>query len=155
MDTSGLWRQSLGGGVVVAGHICLDIIPDLPGGEAATRFRPGTLAEIGPATVATGGCVANTGCALHQLAASTRPLGKVGDDAFGSVVAAILARAGLSDWLLVTPGAHTSYSIILSPPGRDRMVLHYPAGPTTRSPPMTSPLAPSRGRGCFTSVTRL
>jgi len=131
MDTSSGWDSRAGGGVIVAGHICLDVIPNLPMDEAVTRFRPGALAEIGPATVATGGCVSNTGRALHQLGAPTRLLGKVGDDAFGSVVAAILARAGLADGLLVTPGAHTSYSIILSPPGRDRMVLHYPGANDT------------------------
>jgi len=130
MDASGLW-QGPGGRVVVAGHICLDIIPDLPEGETATRFRPGTLAEIGPVTVTTGGCVPNTGRALHQLGVSTRLLGKVGDDAFGSVAAAILAHAGLADGLLVTPGEHTSYSVILSPPKRDRMVLHYPGANDT------------------------
>jgi len=131
MDTSSGGDSHASGGAIVAGHICLDVIPNLPMDEAATRFRPGTLAEIGPATVATGGCVSNTGRALHQLGAPTRLLGKVGDDAFGSVVAAILARAGLADRLLITSGAHTSYSVILSPPGRDRMVLHYPGANDT------------------------
>lgn len=131
MNGSSPEQSSFGDGVVVAGHICLDIIPHLPGGEAATRFRPGTLAEIGPATVATGGCVPNTGRALRQLGVPTWLLGKVGDDAFGRTTAGILATAGFSDTLLVSPGEHTSYSIILSPPRRDRMVLHYPGANDT------------------------
>ena len=43
---------------VVAGHICLDIIPQfdtlLPG-EFASLFQPGRLIEVGPAILSTGG----------------------------------------------------------------------------------------------------
>jgi sugar/nucleoside kinase (ribokinase family) len=53
---------------------------------------PGGLVEIGPATLATGGCVANTGRALHRLGISTRLLGKIGDDPLGGIVRQELAR---------------------------------------------------------------
>jgi hypothetical protein len=43
-----------GSGVIVAGHLCLDLIPMLPG---EVRYTPGTLASVGPVTVSTGGCV--------------------------------------------------------------------------------------------------
>ncbi|NJK32936.1 MAG: carbohydrate kinase family protein, partial [Deltaproteobacteria bacterium] len=42
----------------MAGHICLDIAPALP---AVPAYRPNTLMNVGGATVATGGCVANVG----------------------------------------------------------------------------------------------
>ena len=71
---------------VVAGHICLDVIPDLTN-IAKDRFTqalgPGRLTEIGPVTFGTGGPVSNTGLALIKLGIETRLMGKVGDDTFG------------------------------------------------------------------------
>ena len=49
---------------VVAGHICLDVIPDLSGSPAETfqrAFAPGRLVEVGPIAFSTGGPVTNTG----------------------------------------------------------------------------------------------
>ena len=57
-------------GAVVAGHICLDIIPEiqaLPAGGFNETFLPGHLLEVGPATLSTGGVVFNTGLALPCL----------------------------------------------------------------------------------------
>ena len=51
--------------VVVAGHVCVDFIPEIPSGAAT---EPGELLEVGPLTVAAGGCVANTGGDLAALA---------------------------------------------------------------------------------------
>ena len=71
---------------VVAGHICLDIIPEIralpPGGFNAT-FLPGHLLEVGPAALSTGGPVSNTGLALHHLGIPTQLICKVGADALG------------------------------------------------------------------------
>lgn len=119
--------------VIVAGHICLDIIPEIPESETSFAFRPGTLTNIGSASTSTGGCVPNTGLALHQLGATTRLLGKIGNDAFGEIVCNTLANTdeNLTDGLVVAPNEHTSYSVILSPPGEDRMVLHFPGANET------------------------
>jgi sugar/nucleoside kinase (ribokinase family) len=114
--------------VVVAGHICLDIIPALDGvkGGLESILIPGKLINIGPAVVATGGAVSNTGLALHRLGIGTRLMGKIGDDQFGSSVLEILrARdADLANGMIVTPGENTSYTIVISPPGIDRTFLH-------------------------------
>ena len=111
---------------VVAGHICLDIIPVLH--DRHVGFRPGQLVEIGPAVVSTGGPVSNTGLALHILGIRTRLMGKTGDDAFGHAVREIVAAHGaeLANGMAVVAGEHTSYTVILSPPGADRMFLHCP-----------------------------
>ena len=53
--------------VVVAGHICLDIIPVL---AEEPDLRPGSLVEIGPAALSAGGPVGNVGLALHRLGVS-------------------------------------------------------------------------------------
>ena len=65
---------------VVAGHICLDIIPLL---ESEVAFSPGQLVEIGPAILSTGGPVSNTGLALHRLGIDARLMGKIADDQIG------------------------------------------------------------------------
>ena len=111
---------------VVAGHICLDVIPLLVGG--AVQFTPGHTVEAGPAIFAAGGAVSNTGLALHKLGVPTRLMGKVGDDLFGQAILRIVAGYGreLAAGMVVAPGASTSYSIILSSPSADRMLIHAP-----------------------------
>ncbi len=121
---------------VVAGHICLDVIPDLSGLGAAplsALLRPGQLVEVGDPALATGGPVSNTGLALHILGMKTQLMGKLGDDPLGSVVRQIVADhgAGLADGMVVDPEAATSYSIIISPPGIDRIFLHSPGANNT------------------------
>ncbi len=114
---------------IVAGHICLDIIPDLsavPAGKFDQLFHPGQLIEVGAATLATGGAVSNTGLALHRLGIPTRLIGKVGLDPFGQVVLNMISAHGtdLAAGMVVDPNTATSYSVILSAPGIDRMFLH-------------------------------
>lgn len=111
---------------VVAGHICLDIIPTLVG--EGFVFDPGKLLEIGPAVLSTGGTVSNTGLALHKLGVRTRLMGKVGVDHLGQIVLGIVSAHGsdLGEGMIRVRGEVTSYSIILSPRGTDRMFLHCP-----------------------------
>ena len=82
--------------VIVAGHICLDIIPQLSGmsREAFERsFTPGHLVECGPTVLSTGGAVSNVGLALHRLGIPTRLMGKIGPDLFGQAVRQIVEGA--------------------------------------------------------------
>ena len=79
---------------VVAGHVCLDIIPDMAhsvGGQFEATFLPGRLFDVGPAAFSTGGAVSNTGLVLHKLGISTQLMGKVGDDLFGQAVRQIVS----------------------------------------------------------------
>ncbi|HOI56715.1 MAG TPA: carbohydrate kinase family protein, partial [Phycisphaerae bacterium] len=116
--------------IVVAGHTCLDIIPCLDGiaVRSGRLFAPGALVNVGPASVATGGAVPNTGVALYRLGLMPRLIGKLGDDPLGQLVLDILRNHHLSlaDHMIVAPGEHTSYSLVISPPGVDRTFLHYP-----------------------------
>jgi sugar/nucleoside kinase (ribokinase family) len=112
--------------IVVAGHICLDVFPTLTGGIG--QFKPGQTVEAGPVVFATGGPVSNTGLALHKLGAPVRLMGKVGDDLFGQAILRILNEHGpdLANDMIVAPGEASSYSIILSTPQADRMLIHAP-----------------------------
>lgn len=109
--------------IVVAGHICLDIIPEF---ETAQSVRPGMLLSVGPSHFATGGSVANTGVALHRLGAKVQLAARVGDDMFGQEVLRLIKDEGrhLSRRIRVVKGGVTSYSIVISPPGVDRSFFH-------------------------------
>lgn len=124
--------------IVVAGHICLDLIPTFPSREShtLTALPPGTLFNVGPAVMSTGGAVANTGIALHKLGAGVRLVGKVGDDPFGRVVLDTLngVTPSLTEHMVVDPASHTSYTVVINPPGIDRVFLHHPGANDTFGP---------------------
>ena len=108
--------------VVCCGHACLDVIPRMLSAELPAA---GGLAEVGPAEVATGGSVSNTGLALHKLGVKTRLVARVGDDLFGREVRRLYDEAG-ADHALATVDGPTSYTVVVSPPGGDRRFLHCP-----------------------------
>ncbi len=112
--------------VVVAGHVCLDINPRFEdkGRDLASLFVPGRSVQIGPADITTGGCVPNTGQALYRLGMRVSLQGKIGDDLFGRALLSRLALDGLEKGMVVVPGQVTSYSLVIAPPGIDRMFLH-------------------------------
>jgi sugar/nucleoside kinase (ribokinase family) len=111
---------------VVAGHTCLDVFPTIVADTIV--FKPGQTVEAGPAIFSTGGAVSNTGLALNKLGISTGLMGKVGSDLFGQAILQILEShgSGYSDGMVVVPGESSSYSIIISPPNADRMLIHAP-----------------------------
>ncbi len=111
--------------VIVAGLICLDIIPHFPGPAALV---PGRLTEVGAVELATGGAVANTGLALHRLGISTGLMGKVGNDLFGGAILDMIRcyDPALTDGMAVVPGETSSYSVVISPPNMDRIFFHCP-----------------------------
>lgn len=116
---------------VVAGHICLDVIPDmaaLPAGKFEQLFYPGHLISVGEAAFSTGGPVSNVGLAFHRLGVPAQLIAKIGDDLFGRAVWRTIK--GIDEHLLTGISIHdsapTSYSIIVSPPEVDRIFLHCP-----------------------------
>ena len=116
---------------VVAGHICLDVLPEmghLPSGQFSALFQPGHLVSVGEAMFSTGGPVSNVGLALHTLGVPTRLIAKTGDDPYGRILQQIIAGydAKLLDGVRTDPEQPTSYSVIISPPGVDRIFLHCP-----------------------------
>jgi sugar/nucleoside kinase (ribokinase family) len=121
---------------VVAGHICLDLFPDLsaiPSGQWKSLLRPGQLVVTGGVALSTGGPVSNTGLSLHKLGIRTRLMGKVGDDLLGRAIRQIVASHGspLAADMVMDGAVDTSYTIIISPPGVDRIFLHCPGANDT------------------------
>jgi sugar/nucleoside kinase (ribokinase family) len=121
---------------IVAGHICLDIIPEFDPHsilDFKSIFQPGGLAKVGPAIFSTGGAVSNTGFILNRLGIPTRLIAKAGDDMFGKVILQIAAGLGegLEQGIIVDRGVSTSYTVIISPPKTDRFFLHCPGANDT------------------------
>jgi sugar/nucleoside kinase (ribokinase family) len=115
---------------VTAGHICLDLIPSFEERKGGLQdlLVPGKLLEVGPAVTSTGGSVSNTGLALHRLGIVTGLMGKIGKDLFGRAILDILDSYHplLSEGMIISATEQTSYSIVISPPGTDRVFLHAP-----------------------------
>lgn len=113
--------------IVVAGHICLDIIPDWRIGSIKS-IVPGHILEMSGLKLSTGGAVANTGLTLKKLGISTTLLGKIGSDAFGKVILEILQKEDktLVENMIISKNEISSYTIVLNPPDTDRVFLHYP-----------------------------
>lgn len=117
--------------IVVAGHICFDIIPALPEVEDGVEgfgkmFLPGKLVKIGPMATSTGGPVSNTGLGLKRLGINVTLMGKVGDDFIGESIIKSLKKDNFDKSMTLVKGESTSYTIVICPPKIDRLFLHYP-----------------------------
>jgi sugar/nucleoside kinase (ribokinase family) len=121
---------------ILAGHICLDVTPDLsavPEGQFQHLFQPGSLIRAGGIRLSTGGSVPNTGLSMHRLGVPVRLIGKIGDDLFGQALGDIIAAEGshLVDDLVIDLTLPTSFTIIINPPGHDRTFIHHPGANDT------------------------
>lgn len=126
--------------VVVAGNICLDITPVFPAGnETGSRtgsaiadiLRPGKITRVNGVDIHAGGVVSNTGLAMALFGADVSLMGKVGKDAFGSMILDLLRERGQGKGMIVADGAKTSYSVVVAIPGCDRFFLHDPGANDT------------------------
>lgn len=113
--------------IISAGHICLDITPHFAKTETRTMAEmmlPGQLINMEGVTVRAGGSVANTGLALYKLGNQVSLICKTGQDAFGEMIATLLQQPQVSLHRSMSDCAPTSYSIVMTPPGTDRIFLH-------------------------------
>jgi sugar/nucleoside kinase (ribokinase family) len=111
--------------VVVAGHLCLDMLPEMGHVPLSALGMPGRLSETGRLVLSTGGAVSNTGVALHRLGVNVRLMANVGDDFVGQAIVNILEGhdPSLCEYIRVLPGEPGSYTIVLSPERVDRIFL--------------------------------
>jgi sugar/nucleoside kinase (ribokinase family) len=122
--------------LIVAGHICLDIIPrfQYTAAKQITEIMlPGKLVNMKDVVVSTGGPVSNTGLNAKKLGMNVGFMGKVGADFFGRGLLAILEEKGAAQGMIVAQGEDTSYTVVLAPPGIDRIFLHCPGANDTYS----------------------
>jgi sugar/nucleoside kinase (ribokinase family) len=118
--------------VVVCGHLCLDLFPQMEHVSLNALASPGRLYEVGTASISTGGAVSNTGLALHRLGAIVRLMASVGDDVFGRGILDLIEQhdPSLTRFITVQKEQPSSYTIVLAPEKVDRIFL-YGAGANT------------------------
>ncbi|MDO4571301.1 MAG: carbohydrate kinase family protein [Planctomycetia bacterium] len=128
---------------IVAGHLCLDIIPDLSKTKSASKdgnfVVPGRLIRIGAASLALGGAVSNTGIAFAKLGVNAELMGKIGDDLLGKTILEAFRKQGIpnldfTSGMIIEPGEVSSYTIVVSPPEQDRCFLHCSGANDTFAP---------------------
>lgn len=120
--------------VVVAGHICIDIAPRFMGKKidnVSEILLPGKLIQVGDVDIHTGGAVANTGLAMKILGADVSLMGKLGNDEIGDMTMNILKQYNADKGVIISEGESSSYTIVLSMPGIDRIFLHNPGANRT------------------------
>ncbi len=107
---------------MVAGHVCIDFIPEL---DRPPGLVEGALYTLGPMRTRTGGCVHTTGLALRRFGVDVVLAAAVGRDELASVLTDRLAAEGIDASRFRVVDAATSYTIVVSPPGRDRTFWHH------------------------------
>ena len=108
--------------VLVAGHACLDLTPQL---DAVPGLRPGDLTSVGALRMSPGGCVANTGGDLAELGIVVSAAADIGDDELSASLIRMLADRGLDVGGFRRTSATTSYSVVIQPRGVDRTFWHH------------------------------
>jgi sugar/nucleoside kinase (ribokinase family) len=115
--------------IVVTGHLCLDILPDMSAVSRSAMATPGLLSETGPIVIATGGAVSNTGIALHILGVNVGLMATVGGDLLGNLIVESVRKhdPSLTRYFVRVPEQAASYTIALTPHNEDRTFLHCPS----------------------------
>jgi sugar/nucleoside kinase (ribokinase family) len=114
--------------VVVAGHICLDIIPSFKnkiGSSVENLLRPGSLLNVDKMVLSAGGPVANTGMGMKILGNRVHFVAKIGDDQVGRILKETLASYGKTEGITISTKRLSSYTVVVAPRGLDRIFLHY------------------------------
>lgn len=116
--------------IVVAGHLCVDITPKFFESQrtdsVSALLKPGKLLNVGSSTNSVGGVVANTGLALKKFGSEVILLGKIGNDAFGHIIEETFEEHNAAQHLIHAGNESTSYTMVIAPPGIDRIFLHHP-----------------------------
>ena len=113
--------------VMVAGHLCLDMIPRIihSAKNIGDIFHPGKLLNVGECVLGTGGAVSNTGIALKKLGAKVCFCARVGNDEIAQTTISILRKNGDASGISVSGKSASSYSVVIAIPGIDRIFLHH------------------------------
>ena len=114
--------------VIAAGHLCLDMTPrfntDRDTSNISDILQPGTLVQMGEMTFSTGGSVSNVGIAMKIFGCSVGFVAKVGADAIGRIIIEMLEKNGSAEGISVAENEASSYSVVISAPGIDRIFMH-------------------------------
>ncbi|MAG18253.1 MAG: hypothetical protein CL944_02145 [Candidatus Diapherotrites archaeon] len=115
--------------VISIGSATADVFVHIPktfSSKDMCVFHPGTKVDIEEMDYFTGGGATNTSVSFSRLGLKAGALCSVGDDASGIKVLNVLRKEKVNTSLVHTlQGKNTSYSVILTGFGKDRVVLCY------------------------------
>lgn len=113
---------------VIAGYFCMDMVPGFQKKQEGISgfLEPGKLIEIDGLGFSAGGVVANTGAAMKKFGRKVFLNGLIGEDLLGKIARDWFEKLNLSEGIQVTNRAGTAFSIVLAPPGIDRIFLESP-----------------------------
>lgn len=103
--------------ILVAGHCCIDITPELPG--TSPGMEPGILYSVGPLTFKVGGSAPNSSGTLQALGADVELAVTMGDDELGQICRQQLDERGTPLHWTTSP-LSSSYSIVVEHGSHDR-----------------------------------
>lgn len=112
---------------VVAGSLGLDIIPVFPetaSSDAVSLFAQGKFNDLNGTRLYLGGCVGNTGIAMHKLGVPTTLISKVGQDLLGKAIRMILEQQDASVHIEEVADCNSTSTVVIAPFGGDRILLH-------------------------------
>lgn len=113
--------------VVIAGYLCVDMVPEFIKSETVNSISdiliPGRLIEIDGLVFSLGGVVPNTGLAMKKFNKKVFLGGLIGNDFLGKIAKDYLDKHNLSEGIKITGIAGTAFSIVIAPPGVDRIFL--------------------------------
>ncbi|WP_158600604.1 carbohydrate kinase family protein [Tessaracoccus antarcticus] len=117
--------------VLVAGHCCMDITPEL--GDRRPGLEPGILYPAGPLRFKVGGSGPNTSGTLLALGADTELAVTMGEDELGQICRTQLAARGGRVRMVDSP-LSSSYSIVVEHGQHDRTFWQHEGSNATFDP---------------------
>ena len=115
---------------VIAGYTCVDMIPGFLKNDEIRNIsdllKSGKLIEIEGVDIVLGGAVPNTGLLMKHFGKTVFLNGLSGAYLIGQIADGCLKRYGASEGIIKTNEAGTAYSIVIAPPGIDRIFLESP-----------------------------
>lgn len=115
---------------VIAGYICVDLIPNFSSYEHYSSIesvlKPGKLLEIDGLSYTLGGVVANCGMAMKKFSKNVFLNGVIGDDFIGRIAKDYLNNYGLSTGIRIIEKESTAFGLVIAIPGIDRIFLESP-----------------------------
>ena len=115
---------------IISGYTCVDMVPSFERREETKNIsellKPGKLLEIGGLDMVLGGVVPNTGLLMKYFGDNVFLNGLIGEDPVGKIAEGMMTEYGTREGIRKTVKAGTGYSIVLAPPGTDRIFLESP-----------------------------
>lgn len=116
--------------IAVAGTLCVDSTPGFSESQRVQQIgdllKPGKLLNIGAMNNSVGGALPNTGLALKKFGSDVMLIGKIAKDSYGQIIHDTFEAYGAAEDLIYVEDESTSYTLVIAPPGIDRIFLHHP-----------------------------